>query len=331
MKTRTTISHASLALRIVLVAAGIGGASMTAAAADEPAKPVSATKLTEVAQRSYASPEAASAALLAAMKSGKPREAAAVLGPGSDRVIWSGDPVADRRVRENVVAAMEKATRVDADGERKATLVIGGNDHPFPFPLVKGARGWRFDTRAGEEEVVNRRIGENEISAMRVCLAFSDAQREYAERDRDGDGLREYARKFASEEGSRDGLWWETSPGDPPPPLGALVATAVAEGYAAPGTYKGRQPYHGYYYRILTAQGSHAQGGAYDYVVKGNMIGGFAFVAWPARWGVSGVMTFVCSHEGVVYQQNFGRPTAEIAVGMATYDPGPGWTRVDVR
>jgi hypothetical protein len=314
-----------------LLAAGLllGGVPAVAADASPQAASAPAAKPATARQKSFASPEAAAEALLAAMKSGNPGEGIAVLGPGSDRVIYSGDRVADAKVRNDVAAAMTKSTRVEVAGPGKAMLILGANDYPFPFPLVKGALGWRFDAKAGAEEVVNRRIGENEIGAMRTCLAFADAQREYAERDRDGDGLREYARKFVSEEGSRDGLWWDAPPGDPSAPLGGFVAAAVGEGYGGPGTRTERQPYHGYYFRILTAQGGNAKGGAYDYVVKGNMIGGFAFVAWPARWGVSGVMTFVCSHEGVVYQRNLGPATARIAGAMAVYDPGPGWGRVE--
>ena len=177
------------------------------------------------------------------------------------------------------------------------------------------------------EEIVNRRVGQNELSAIQVCLAYLDAQREYVLKDRDNNGLLEYAQKMISTPGNRDGLYWPTKDGEPPSPFGPLAHRAAAEGYD-PDAAGEPQAYHGYYYRVLTAQGPSAPGGAYDYLVNGKMIGGFAMIAYPARWGVSGVMSFTCSHDGVVYEKNLGRDTRKFAQAMATFDPDSSWQKV---
>ena len=183
---------------------------------------------------------------------------------------------------------------------------------------------WQFDAKQGNEQVLDRRIGRNELAAIKVCLAYVDAQREYANRDRDGNGLLEYAQKLTSAPGTHDGLYWQTRAGEPPSPLGPLTANARGQGddRQAPDN-----PYHGYYYRILTGQGKDAPGGAYDYIVDGKMIGGFALVAYPARWGGSGVMTFICNHDGVVYERNLGKDTVATASAMTVYNPDAGWEK----
>jgi hypothetical protein len=280
-----------------------------------------------IVQQSFASPDEAAKALHAAMKSGDWRQIYAVLGPGSGKLIYTGDKVQDSATRTLFVGAYDKSARFDREGDAKATLLLGQNDYPFPFPLVKSAKGWAFDSRAGAEEIVNRRIGENELAAIQVCLAYVDAQREYATKDRDNNGLLEYAAKLVSTPGKHDGLYWPTKTGESPSPFGPLAMRAAGEGYAIDAT--GEQgAYHGYRYRVLTAQGQFAQGGAYDYHVKGKMIGGFALVAYPARWGVSGVMSFTCNHDGVVYEKNFGRDTPALAKAMARFDPDPSWQKV---
>jgi hypothetical protein len=186
--------------------------------------------------------------------------------------------------------------------------------------------GWHFDSRSGAKEILNRRIGRNELSAAQVCLAYVDAQREYVLKDRDNDGLLEYAQELISAPGKRDGLYWQTAQGEPPSPLGPLVAKARSEGYGEAHS-NSAQPYHGYLFKILTAQGPNAGGGAYDYVVDGRMIGGFALVAWPARWRASGVMTFVVNHDGVVYSKTLGPQTPAMVARMARFDPDPTWTK----
>jgi len=288
-------------------------------------EPPAAAKKSASHQRTFATPEGAAAALLEAVRAADPKQIHSVLGPGSGKLITSGDPVEDAMRRDRFVAAYNEAVKIEISGEGKATLFIGAEQWPFPFPLLKTATGWRFDVKSGAEEILNRRIGRNERSAIQVCLAYVDAQREYATKDRDDNGLLEYAKKLISTPGKKDGLYWDTADGEPVSPLGPLSTQAKQEGYQDLGA----APYHGYYYRILTAQGEHAEGGAYDYIVDGKMIGGFALVAYPARWGASGVMTFVCSHSGVVYQKNLGKDTASIAESMTLYDPDPTWQRAE--
>jgi DUF2950 family protein len=290
-----------------------------------PEPPPAVKKSPSHQQRSFATPEGAAAALLEAVRAADPKQIHSVLGPGSGKLITSGDPVEDAMRRDRFVAAYNEAVKIETSGEGRATLFIGAQQWPFPFPLVKTPTGWRFDVKSGAEEILNRRIGRNERSAIQVCLAYVDAQREYATKDRDDNGLLEYAKKLISTPGKKDGLYWDTADGEPVSPLGPLSTQAKQEGYQDLGA----APYHGYYYRILTAQGEHAEGGAYDYIVDGKMIGGFALVAYPARWGASGVMTFVCSHSGVVYQKNLGKDTASTAESMTLYDPDPTWKRAE--
>src|SRR5262245_57754776 len=195
--------------------------------------------------------------------------------------------------------------------------MVGPDDFPLAIPIVPDGPSWRFDTAAGKEEILNRRIGQNELNTIQVCLAYVDAQREYYARDPDGNGLLQYSQAFASSKGRRDGLYWETKAGEAPSPLGALVSRARGQGYTKQSA--GPVPYWGYYFRILTSQGKDAPGGAYDYLAQGRMIGGFALVAYPAQHGVSGVMTFIVNHDGVVYQKDLGRNTAEVARAMRQF------------
>jgi hypothetical protein len=194
-------------------------------------------------------------------------------------------------------------------------------------PLVKDGDGWFFDAEAGTEEILNRRIGRNELAAIQVCKAIGDAQREYALRDPDGDGVREYAKQFPSDPGQRNGLYWPVTEGEQPSPLGSFAAQASAEGYVRREV--GPTPYHGYFYRILQAQGPHASGGAVDYVVNGKMVLGFAVIAHPAEYDNSGIMTFIMGSDGVVYQRDLGEDTAEKAAAIMTFDPGSGWQKVE--
>ena len=272
------------------------------------------------AQRTFASPEAAVDALVAAARADRTAELVKILGPESRKLVNSGDTVADKLGRQKFVAVFAEKHSIEKADEGKATLVVGSEEWPFPIPLVRDGAVWRFDTAAGEREILRRRIGRNELSTIEVCGAYVDAQREYAAKDRNNDGILEFAQKFISTKGKQDGLYWETKPGELESPMGPLVARAHAEGYQ-------RQPYHGYYFKILKGQGKHAPGGAYSYLANGRMIGGFALVAYPATWGDSGIMTFLVNQDGVVYQKNLGPKTAEIARRMTSFDPDETWTK----
>jgi len=280
-------------------------------------------------QKAFCSPEEAFKAMVTAMKANDTRELRAILGPGGKNIVFSGDDVADKTGRDNFVKAYEEKNRLEIIDGNKAILSVGNNDWPLPIPVVKKFSGWRFDTKAAQEEILQRRIGKNELSAIQTCQAYVDAQLEYAPRDYDGDGLFEYAQKFLSTPGKKDGLYWETKEGEPKSPIGALVAGATREGYFSKEAKSKPVPFHGYYYRILKGQGKNAPGGAYSYIVNGKMIGGFALVAYPAQYGSSGVMTFIVSKDGQVYQQDLGRNTAKIAQEMKTYNPDKTWKKVE--
>lgn len=277
-------------------------------------------------QKSFDTPEAAVEALVKALRDGSEKELLAIFGPGSEPLISSGDKVDDRERREEFVRLYGETNRLEPTGDNKRIVHIGKNDWPFPIPIVKTGGNWRFDTRQGKEEILNRRIGENELDSIQTCLAIVDAQREYASLDRDGDGLLEYARKFHSAGGKMDGLYWEVKPGEKPSPLGPLVAKAQGEGYK-----KGEKPapYNGYFFRILTAQGKSAKGGAYSYLAKGKMVGGFAVVAYPATYAVSGVKTFIVNHDGIVYEKDLGPKTMKQAKTMKLFDPDRTWEKVE--
>jgi len=277
-------------------------------------------------QKSFPSPEEGVRALIDAARNNDEKMLLEILGPEAKPVIDSGDPVSDRGIRERFVASYEETHSLVKSGDDTVVLQIGKDEWPFPIPLVKESAGWRFDTAEGKEEILNRRIGRNELDVIQVCLAYVDAQREYYRRDPDGDSLLQYAQKFASTKGKRDGLYWETTPGEEESPFGPLAARARAEGYRRD---EGKPvPYHGYYYKILTWQGKDAPDGAYDYLVRGKMMGGFAMVAYPAQYGSSGIMTFIVNHDGVVYQKDLGPKTAQIATSMARFNPDKTWKKV---
>lgn len=279
-------------------------------------------------QKSFATPEAAVKAFIDAIRTDDNKELLVVFGEGAKDLMYSGDPVSDKERRKKGIDAFDKKNSLVKEGE-KMVLVIGENDWPFPIPLVKQGGKWIFDTKAGRLEILNRRIGQNELSTIQTMHEIVDAEREYAMVDRDGDGLVEYAEKFLSDPGKKNGLYWETTEGEAPSPLGAFVAGARAEGYTREGAKNVPVPFHGYYFKILKKQGKHASGGAFDYVMRDNMIGGFAVVAYPALYGNSGVMTFVVNHEGVVYQKNLGRNTKKVAEAMTAYDPDKTWKKVE--
>ena len=237
----------------------------------------------------------------------------------------SGDDVADAEMRQRFLSAYEARHSIKIEGNKKATLIVGADDFPFPVPLVNNMNGWEFDTAAGRIEILYRRIGRNELDAIQTCLAFVDAQNEYAEKDR-GEGVGVYAQHIVSSPGKKDGLFWRDD--RDPSPLGVLAAKASAEGYKPGEQGEQPEPYHGYYFRIMRGQGTDAPGGAFNYVVKGKMIGGFALIAYPSDYGNSGVMTFVVNHAGTVYQKDLGKRTASLANRIILFDPDQTWKKV---
>ena len=281
-------------------------------------------------QATFDSADKAVESLVTAARAGDIAQLKNVLGAESDEILSSGDPVADKNLLETFLKAYDEKHQLVAGPEGSMTLVVGKLDWPLPIPIIQEEGKWRFDTEAGKEEILNRRIGRNELSTIQTCLAILDAQREYVSVDRNANGLCEYATQFFSDSGKKNGLFWPTKEGEPPSPLGPLAAEAAEEGYKAgqPAPVS-RRAYHGYRFHILTSQGPNAPGGAIDYMVGGKLIGGFGLVAWPADYGNSGIMTFLMSHEGQVYQRDLGEDTAKIAASMNAYDPGPGWKKVE--
>ena len=280
-----------------------------------------------LAQQAYSSPEEAAAGLAAAVKSGTSKAILRVLGNDAADVIESGDDVADAETRQRFLSAYDAKHSIKAEGNKKATLILGADEFPFPIPLVNNKSGWEFDPAAGRLEILYRRIGRNELDAIQTCLAFVDAENEYAEKDRTGQGAGVYAQRIVSSPGKKDGLFWRDE--QDPSPLGELAAQASAEGYKV-GDQEQAAPYHGYHFRILKGQGSDAPGGALYYVVKGKMIGGFALIAYPAEYGNSGVMTFMVNHAGTVYQKDLGGRTEIIAKRITLFDPDQTWKKVSV-
>lgn len=280
------------------------------------------------AQERFKTTDDAVTALVDAAKSQDKKQLLTVLGPKGQQIVSSGDPVADQMARDKFVTAYDAKHTVTQDGDDKATLVIGDDDWPFPIPMVRKPDGWRFDTRAGLDEILRRRIGRDELSAIQVSLAYVQAQNEYALLNPDGLGQHVYAQHIVSSPGKKDGLYWPTDEREEPSPLGDLAAQASAEGYKV-----GQRPipYHGYFYRILKRQGPSASGGAYDYVVNGKMIGGFALLAYPAEYGNSGIMTFMVNHDGTVFQKDLGPRTSKIASRIDSFAPDASWQKADTQ
>jgi len=279
------------------------------------------------AQKNFVSPEAGVTALVEAVKMNDQPMLGAILGSHGKKLINSGDQVADQQYREAFIKAYSEANKIVIEGDKQAVLVVGQDEWPMPIPLVKSPAGWRFDTPQGEKEILTRRIGRNELAAIQVCLAIVDAAHEYAALDVAGDGIPEYARQFVSTPGKRDGLYWQTQPDEPLSPLGPLLAAATSEGYTN-SVSRPLAPYHGYFYRILTKQGKDAPGGAYDYLTKGHMIGGFAVIAYPARYGASGIMSFLVNQDGLVYEKNLGENSTATASKMTVFNPDTSWRQV---
>ncbi|WP_323989788.1 DUF2950 domain-containing protein [Nguyenibacter sp. L1] len=274
----------------------------------------------------FATPEAAIMALVLGARADDRDELRTVFGEAGLRAISSGDPAADRAGENRFVAAYDAGHTI-AIHDGTAILSIGADQWPFPIPLTHSQHGWSFDVPAGLDEILDRRIGANELYTQQVMLAYVDAQYEYAQGLHDGRKVHVYAQRLLSSPGKQDGLYWPTEEGQPPSPLGPLVAEAYAGGYHPGGTGK-PQPYHGYFFRVLTAQGPHARGGAYDYIADGLMLGGFGLVAWPVRWGNSGVMTFIVNQDGEIYAKDLGPDTPALGSAMTRFDPDPTWQKI---
>jgi hypothetical protein len=304
----------------VLIALRLGAAAM-GLIAFAAVSPLAAA----AAQKTFATPAAAVDALIAANRGNHIGKLLDILGPQSAELIHSGDPIADRRARERFVAAYDKAHKLERDSDNKAILIVGEDEWPLPIPLIRTRARWRFDTKAGAEEILNRRIGRNELTVIEVCRAYVAAQREYAAKNLGPGGSAEYAQHFTSTIGERDGLYWPVKAGEEESPLGPLIARARAAGYR-PGTpHLKPRPYYGYYFRILTQQGQNAPGGARNYIVNDHMTGGFALIAYPATYADSGIMTFIVNQDGIVFQKNLGPDTASIARQITQYDPDATW------
>ena len=295
-----------------------------------PPSPVPATpaETKSIEAQSFPTPDDAAKALLEAARSDDRNQIIAVFGSHDADLLSSGDDIEDKNNRSDFVALSQEKMAVEKTGEDRAIVHVGNTDWPFPIPLVKKGDSWQFDAEQGRQEILNRRIGRNELSTLGAIRGYVEAQFDYANADRDSDGVSEYAQKLQSESGKFDGLFWETEEGQPQSPLGPLVAEARAEGYKVKGASETPSPYHGYYYRILTRQGGNVPGGKYDYVINGNMIAGFALVAFPAHYGSSGIMTFAVNHQGKIYQKDLGPKSAEIVEKMREYNPDSSWEPV---
>jgi len=283
--------------------------------------------LMAASQKYFPSPEDALKGLVEAVKAKDKAALDQIFGP-SGKELRSSDEVQAANEFEAFTKHVAEKTSLVKENDSRVIIHIGNENWPYPIPLVKKNGQWFFDTEAGKEEVLNRRIGEDELTAMLVCRTYVKAQREYILKDWDGDGILAYAQKLRSDPGKRNGLFWRHAPGEAASPLGELVAQARIEGYKKEKTVFKEQPvpFHGYYFKILTKQGEHTPGGKYDYIINGNMVGGFGLVAFPSNWGKSGVMTFIVNQQGKVYQKNLGPDTMKIAQEMQSYDPDETWT-----
>lgn len=309
-------------MKNVTLASALIGAALAATAACTPSEPP------RPEQQVFASPEQAVQRLAEVVKAADVEQLSTIFGPDSKELVDTSDPVTARRNRETFTAAFaEHWGLVDAEPAGK-TLVIGNEDWPFPVPLVQDGNNWRFDTAAGKAEVLARRIGRNELAVIRVCATYVAAQRRYAADRHDGKPAGLYAQSFRSDSGKENGLFWPVKKGQKLSPLGDMVAQAANEGRTAGEAQEGT-PFYGYHYRILTAQGPAAQGGAKSYVANGDMSGGFAMVAWPAEYDLTGIMTFLVNQDGIVYEKDLGPESAAMAGKMSDYNPDESWKRLE--
>jgi Protein of unknown function (DUF2950) len=300
---------------VALACATLASSPSSAAAAD-------------VRQSTFATPDAAVAALITAVKAGSLDDVVAVFGPGGGDLVDSSDPATGRHNREVFTTAVAEGWRLVDQGATRKVLVIGHEGWPFPVPLMRDGDSWRFDSVAGKEEILARRIGRNELAAIRICRTYVAAQQQYAAQPHDGKAAGLYARKFRSDPGQQNGLFWPTARGQIRSPLGDLVAQAAQEGRPLDGDRQGPSPFYGYYFKILTGQGPQANGGARNYVAKDEMSGGFALVAWPAQYDETGVMTFVVNQDGIVHETDLGPATGSKAQGITLYNPDSSWKPV---
>lgn len=277
--------------------------------------------------QAFATPENAVSALIKAAAAHSTADLQTIFGPEA-KELENPDRVQATNEMEAFAKRLEETNHIVRESDTRCELDVGADGWPFPVPLIKNGGAWFFDTAAGKEELLNRRIGRNELEVLKSMRAYVDAQREYASKDRNGDGVLQYAQRLASSPGKKDGLYWPTDLDGEISPLGPLVADAQTEGYHVQtrGQEQTRAPFHGYYFKILTRQGSNAPGGKYSYIINGRMIAGFALIAWPAEYGSSGVMTFMVNQQGRVYQRDMGADTTALAPLINTYDPGPGWS-----
>ena len=277
-------------------------------------------------QQTFATPEAAVDALMAALTANDEAALLAIFGDKHRNLVDTGDSARDTTVRAEAAAQLAIFHVLEERGDNRRVLLMGAQAWPLPIPLVRAGTAWRFATEEGAAELLNRRIGGNERNAIHVLRAYLDAQREYAERDRNGDGVLQYAQKIASAPGKQDGLYWpaDAANDEEESPFGPLIAESAAYRKG----HKSGDPYRGYHFRILRRQGKSAAGGAYRYVINGRMIAGFAMVAYPDQYGESGVMTFIVNHNGKIYQKDLGKNTAGIGAKMTSFDPGAGWKEV---
>jgi hypothetical protein len=281
-----------------------------------------------VDQKTFASPAEAIHALVKAAEDGSQDEMLAVLGDDGKDLVYSGDPVQDKTGMEKFVKSYKTKHAIVTEDDKTRILQVGPNDWPMPIPIVNDGGKWRFDTAAGKEELLYRRIGRNELGAIAACRGYIDAQKDYAAEGHDGLPAGIYAQRLMSSSGKQDGLYWETAEGEPTSPAGPFLAEAGGQGYEGEGLGGKSQPYHGYLYRILKAQGAAAKGGAKNYLSDGNLSGGVGLVAYPAEYKVSGVMTFIINQDGVAYEKDLGEKTAEIAKAMTEYNPDSTWHKV---
>lgn len=312
---RTTMNTKSRSFYILTLAASIFFSSFVFA------KPAAK-------QMEFKTPDEAVKMLITSAKENNSNKLIQILGPDSKEIIESGDAIEDNKTRERFIKAYEEANKLEKTSEDKYTLSVGKTDWVFPIPLMKDGSHWYFDTAAGKEEILNRRIGRNELSTIQSMLAYVDAQREYYLNNHEKNKLPSYAEKILSSPNKRDGLYYPVKEGETPSPLGELYAAASKEGYGKDKQSKGQNAFHGYYYHILKSQGKDAPHGAFNYVVDGRMVGGHALIAWPATYGNSGVMSFMVSHDGLVYEKNLGPDTAKIAPKINSFNPDSSWKAV---
>lgn len=278
-------------------------------------------------QQSFNSPDAAVSALIAATKGDDLKALNAIPGPAAGEILSSGDPVADNNARDNFVNRYKEMHRLAYDDKGRVILYIGADNWPMPIPLIKKDSGWLFDTASGKEELLYRRIGQNELYTIGVLEDLADAQQDYASQPRVGNSSTQFARKILSDPGKQNGLYWSAAPEEPQSPIGPLIASAASGGYKT-GASDNATPFHGYFYKILTRQGKHAPGGTKNYLVNGKMIGGFAFLAYPADYRSSGVMTFMMNQDGIIVQKDIGPDTERIAKALVEFNPDGSWSQV---